>query len=48
VSYCVFQLQARERTARAQLAALPLEHPAGLHALLDELLAPVNNLLAVP
>jgi len=46
VSYCLYQLQARERTAREQLAALDLMDTAGLSALLDELIAPVITLLA--
>lgn len=46
VSYCVYHLQARAARAQAQLAALALPHPAGLAALLDELIEPVQGLLA--
>jgi len=46
VSYGLYQLPARERTAREQLAALDLMDTAGLSALLDELIAPVITLLA--
>lgn len=45
VSYCIYQILDRYRRGRAILQSLPLLHPLGLEALLEEQLGPVRHLL---
>jgi geranylgeranyl pyrophosphate synthase len=46
VSYCLFQLQERDRLARQLLSELALSDPSRLTGLLDDLIRPVDDLLA--
>lgn len=46
VSYGVHQLLTRHQRARAMLHEMPLRQPAGLQALLDDVIAPVQRLFA--